>query len=63
MLASFLAACGGSKKPADDADDFEGEQVSEEQHKNEVDPFFEGETQRGPQKVDLQEDESEADED
>jgi hypothetical protein len=59
LAAGFLAVgCGGSKPPADDADDADfGEQrVSEEQNKNEVDPFFEGDSNRGTQKVDLQDD-------
>jgi hypothetical protein len=60
--AVLAAACGGSKPPPDDADGFQGERLSSEQNKNEVDPFFEGDSNRGTQKVDLQDEESRSDE-
>ena len=50
----LVSACGGSKKPADEP--YEPEQVSDEQHQNDVDPFFDGETNRSKEKVDLDED-------
>lgn len=58
VSAVFVVACGGgSEKEAKDPSQYDPEHVSDEQNKNEVDPFYKGdETGHKSDKVDLSDD-------